>query len=247
MPVTIQFCSDLHIEYKNDDVPNPLDYITPSASILILAGDIGSLYKFSQLKDFMVQLCKHFKIVLYIPGNHEWYHHSDRKVDIEYLENLLNSLPTYIENLIIMNRNSVVIDKYCIIGATLWSQPLDTIPSYIVKIKNMNTKLYAKMHNTDLKYIKKMLTYSDEKGLVPIVVTHHAPTSDVLIKSKNFSWLYASDLDYLFTQNIKLWIFGHTHQNYDNDKNGTRLVSNQKGKPKDKVQNFKKDFTISLD
>ena len=42
---SIQIASDLHIEFKNDDVPDPLNYITPTANILILAGDIGSLYK----------------------------------------------------------------------------------------------------------------------------------------------------------------------------------------------------------
>ena len=43
--MTIQIASDLHIEYKNDLVPDPLNYLIPSADILILAGDIGSFYK----------------------------------------------------------------------------------------------------------------------------------------------------------------------------------------------------------
>ena len=34
--VTVQIASDLHIEYKNNNIPNPLDFITPSADILIL-------------------------------------------------------------------------------------------------------------------------------------------------------------------------------------------------------------------
>lgn len=59
-----QIVSDLHIEYKNTDVPDPLSLITPSAEILILAGDIGSFYQYDQLKKFLSKLCPHFKIVI---------------------------------------------------------------------------------------------------------------------------------------------------------------------------------------
>jgi len=65
-----QIVSDLHIEYRNDEIPDPLSLITPTADNLILAGDIGSLYKFNQLKGFLQNLCKYFKNVLYVPGNH---------------------------------------------------------------------------------------------------------------------------------------------------------------------------------
>ena len=68
-----QIVSDLHIEYRNDQIPEPLDYITPTAEILILAGDIGSLYKYKQLVGFLEKLCVYFKYVVYIPGNHEFY------------------------------------------------------------------------------------------------------------------------------------------------------------------------------
>ena len=34
-----QIVSDLHIEYNTNEVPDPLTLITPSADILILAGD----------------------------------------------------------------------------------------------------------------------------------------------------------------------------------------------------------------
>ena len=64
--VELQIASDLHIEYKNDDIPDPLDYITPNADILILAGDIGSLYKINQLEGFLIKICQYFKYVIYV-------------------------------------------------------------------------------------------------------------------------------------------------------------------------------------
>ena len=40
---TYQIVSDLHIEYKNDTYLEPLDFITPTADVLILGGYFGSL------------------------------------------------------------------------------------------------------------------------------------------------------------------------------------------------------------
>ena len=88
--LNLQIVSDIHIEYKNDEIPNPLDYITPTAEILILAGDIGSLYKIKQLKGFLDILCKHFKTVIYVPGNHEYYLMTDyNHLPMEELTNRL--------------------------------------------------------------------------------------------------------------------------------------------------------------
>ena len=68
----IQIVSDIHIEYKKEEL-NPLDFFTPSAPYLILAGDIGSFYKYDQLKDFLQKTCKLFDHVIYVLGNHEYY------------------------------------------------------------------------------------------------------------------------------------------------------------------------------
>jgi predicted phosphodiesterase len=57
---SFQIVSDLHIEYKNNEIPDPLTLITPTSEILILAGDIGSLYKIKQLQGFLEKLCIHF-------------------------------------------------------------------------------------------------------------------------------------------------------------------------------------------
>ena len=75
--VSIQIASDLHIECIDNDDVDPLDFVTPEAPILILAGDIGSFYRQKQLKNFLTKLCTHFQIVLYIIGNHEYYYTSE--------------------------------------------------------------------------------------------------------------------------------------------------------------------------
>ena len=55
--VSIQIASDLHIECIDNDDVDPLDFVTPEAPILILAGDIGSFYRQKQSKNFLTKLC----------------------------------------------------------------------------------------------------------------------------------------------------------------------------------------------
>lgn len=248
---TFQIVSDLHIEYKNNENVNPLDYITPTADVLILAGDIGSLYKFQQLKSFLTLICPHFKATLYVPGNHEYYLQDNYEPQtLDTLTDLLFSLEKNIKNLYILQQSSIVIDDICIIGCTLWSYSTIPLPKYIVRIPDMNTFLYNKKHVSDLAYIKTMMKCCKEKNMKLVVVTHHCPTSKVLhsnTKKDKFRSLYVSDLDYLINkENVDTWICGHIHQNFDFSIEGTRIVGNQRGKPKDKITDFSKAFLISF-
>jgi hypothetical protein len=40
---------------------------------------------------------------------------------------------------------------------------------------------------------------------------------------------FASNLDYLMGQGVKLWVHGHTHVAKDYELNGTRIVCNPRG------------------
>lgn len=248
----IQITSDLHIEHQNDSVPNPLKYITPSAEVLILAGDIGSLYKYEQLREFLKKICSYFQVVLYIPGNHEYYTMPNIPViSMNSLNTRLSQLEKDIHNLYILNCSSVRIGNLCIIGSTLWSKPDINIPRYIVRINQITNEIYENMYNKDLKYTTKMIEYCKEHKYKLLVVTHHCPTFKTLEgskkRAKNHS-LYASDLDHLLTKDkVDTWVCGHVHNNFDFvSEGGTRIVGNQKGKPKDKIDDFRKDFVIIL-
>jgi Icc-related predicted phosphoesterase len=247
-----QIVSDLHIEYKNDIAPDPLDLITPSAEILILAGDIGSFYKINQLYEFLNKICKYFKYVLYVPGNQEYYTFDEyRPMSMNFLINRLYEIENSIHNLYVLNKSSIIIDDVCIVGCTLWSKPSIKLPKYIVRIHGINNEIYEKKHENDVKYIEKMSNYAKNNHLKLLVVTHYCPTYRVLdgyFKKDKFSSLYTTDLEYLLSSSkIHTWICGHVHNNFDFiSANGTRVVGNQKGKPKDKIEDFLKNFVIKI-
>jgi Icc-related predicted phosphoesterase len=250
--VTFQIASDLHIEYKNDEVPDPLDFITPSSDILILAGDIGSFYKNSQLKEFLTKLCSYFKMVLYVPGNQEYYTFNEYKpVTMNQLIQKLYDIESSIENLYILDQSSIIINDICVTGCTLWSRPLIKIPRYIVRIHGITNQLYENKHEKDLNYIEKMIEYCQVNSLKLLVVTHYCPTYKVLDgsnKRDKFTSLYVNNLDHLLDSNkVHTWVCGHIHKNFDFiSENGTRVVGNQKGKLKDKIDDFSKNFVITI-
>lgn len=247
----IQIVSDLHIEYNNDDDINPLKLIKPSADIIILAGDIGSLYKFQQLKTFLQKLSSHFKLMFYTPGNQERYYIANYKpLKIDELDKKLTILEQSISNLYILERSSVLLGNLCIAGCTLWSYPKCNIPSYIVRIHEMNTEDYINKHNTDVNYIKNIINHCAIKKHKLLIVTHHPPTFKVLKNNKKdkFVSLYATDLEYLITKNdiVSAWICGHIHKHFDIKINNTRVIGNPKGKKKDGKTNYNKSFVIDL-
>lgn len=249
---TFQIVSDLHIEYNNDCVPDPLEFITPTSDILILAGDIGSLYKRIQLREFLIKLCVHFQVVLYVPGNHEYYTIPDvTPITMSALTDRLHAIESEISNLYILNRSSVRVGDICVAGCTLWSNPELPIPKYLVRIHNMSTEVYRDKHNGDILYLNKMINYCSDQSLKLLVITHYGPTYMILKGTKKrdkFFSLYASHLDHLLmSYNVHTWVCGHVHKNFDFiTDGGTRVVGNQKGKPKDKIIDFSKKFIVEL-
>ena len=250
--MNIQVASDFHIEcFDNPDIQ---DFIKPSADVLILSGDIGSLYKFDQLIEFLKKLSSMYKKIIYVPGNHEFYTLKDIPgVSFGILLRRLYSLEDIIPNLIILNRKSIIMKDYCLIGCILWSNcPEDEeFPRYRVKIHGFNKNKYNKFNKEDIKYIESILRYCKSKNLKPIVITHYPPTSELLnekYKKEKFRYLYCNNLDDMLTNNkIHTWICGHVHWCFDKySKNGTRLVGNQKGKSKDNITNYSDKFIITL-
>ena len=128
----IAYCSDVHIEFGPLEVKN-----TENADVLVLAGDIivgASLYDHDEThvlmdsgRNFKVQAsdnfhtffencCKEFKDVIYIFGNHEYYH-GDFATQISYVREKLARLT----NLHILEKETISLDDVTFICGTMWT------------------------------------------------------------------------------------------------------------------------------
>ena len=253
---TYQIVSDLHIEFKNNEYLNPISLIKPTADVLILAGDIGSLYKINQLFSFLRDCSYYFKHIIYVLGNHEFYgvSHKKNKSFTELLQSvkmLQCRLSTY--DVSILQRTSIQIGKTLIAGCTLWSKidekkdddDFDKLFHKIVRISDITQKSYNDLFLADFDFVQQAIQYCEVKQLELIMVTHHVPTFQCSEKEENIKHLYASNLENcLESRHIKAWVCGHTHKNFDKIIANTRVVSNQKGKGCDEADNFNPAFIL---
>lgn len=236
-----QYASDLHIEFnsssKDDD---PLQYITPSADNLILAGDVCSCNEFERFKMFIERVCKLFKIVIFVAGNHEYYRYTSHSnfYTISEINEKIKSLG--VPNFHFLDRTRVEFDNICIAGCTLWSNVNFSIPENIVKIKNISADTYNEMNKACVNFITETVKYCRKYDKKLVVVTHYPPllqTEKFKAKYKYRELYYNNLYDLIYAGGIHTWIFGHTHLNIncilkDKDDREVNILCNQKGKNK---------------
>lgn len=250
--VKFQIASDLHIEYKKHNIPNPFLYIHPSAENLILAGDIGSFYKLDQLVGFLTIISKQFNNVFYIPGNHEYYTQEGYPpLPITELDsNFLNAI-NHIDNLHFLNRDTYILDDVYIIGCTLWSDLKIQLPPF-VRMYDVSTNTYTKNYNDCVSFIKTSCQYAIQHNLKPVVITHYPPSYRVCsdrYTDDTYKSLYFSNLDNILQDYpIKFWVYGHTHYNLNTNIHNTHVITNQCGKFKSNYcpKSFKKNFITCI-
>lgn len=247
----LQIIGDLHLEYINFEEMKISELINASdAEILILAGDIGTLYEPQKLRLFLEKICSHYRYVLYVPGNTEFYkRYKQTPLSFDSLLNTLLKIESAIKNLFVLYRKSVQIDNVLFSGAILWSYPDDELPSYF-RIHNFDREKYTNMHLQDSKYILDSLCYSMDLNIDNhVVITHYCPLpgeranrSDMYYNKQLFSKL--SDLETYHTNFT--WIFGHTHEFVNIKKKGINFISNSRGKLKNVNKDYKSDYVINI-
>ena len=263
----ITLVSDLHLEFSDVNIVNN------GADVLVLGGDImiaqdlhdhpepvsaveRSIIANSQglgrrqesaqrYRDFLKRVSFQFPHVIYIAGNHEFYH-GKFPAGIDYLREETDKF----DNIYFLENQTKVIDDVTFIGTTLWTDmnkgdPLtinackDSMNDYRV-IRN-NLRSYAKFspidsvssHRKSVRFIKETVAADPNKKYV--VVGHHAPskmsTKPKYEKDYLLNGAYSSDLSELILDHpqIKLWTHGHTHDVFDYTIGSTRIVCNPRG------------------
>ena len=144
----IQLFSDFHLE-KRDII-----YPKPEADILVLAGDICEFDYLDSKRAFFMYVNLNWKKVIWILGNHEYYS-AQSNIDIinTYIKGFISAFP----NITILDRDIIEIDKYRILGCTLWSYISsncehlcqNAFSKLKVENKNITREYYNNLHKRD--------------------------------------------------------------------------------------------------
>lgn len=234
--ITVQYASDLHLEFVQNRAYLRKYPLIPAAEVLILAGDVVPLQDFPKYREFFDVWAGQFQQIFWVPGNHEYYHGDLAEHEGSFLKTLL-------PNLTLLNNQVVETAGLRLIFSTLWSKT-NPAHGYVLQ-KNLNDfqliqyqkkrytpDLYNRQHAKALLFLKTAFQTAFTGPTV--VVTHHVPTfshypeqyrGDILNEA------FASDLDDLVMDSgAAYWIYGHHHRNIQPFSLGpTQLVTNQLG------------------
>lgn len=248
----IQVVSDLHNEFgvmsKNYE-----EMIDTPADVLVLAGDIGG-HKgiIPLLKDIQKASGK---LVLFVPGNHEYYGTSRKELDKKFKAACSTSLQ-------ILTEKSIVIDGTAFIGSTGWWDGSGGEHGVNVVVKhglNDFRMIHDLKENGDgVWWGQKARTFISHKlhyyranypNTKKVVITHHFPHRRSIMPQFAGSQLnvcfYNAWEDLIKEYRPDVWIHGHTHGGFDykvkgndgfphepdDDKGVTRIVCNPQGYP----------------
>lgn len=233
----IQYMSDLHLEMAENSRYFKYAYKPVTGDVLILAGDTFYLnVETIPMEDYWKWASENYREVILVPGNHEFYHDCDiMKYGLEWKKMIHPNVGMY-------QNQALRIDETDFILSTLWSQ---INPYYEYQIwrgladfhqsfcngDSLTIKQYNQLHADCLDFIKKAVAESTAEHIV--VVTHHLPTTLVVAPWHHNSPLnsaFATELgEYIADSNIDVWIYGHSHSNFDAKIGNTMIVSNQLG------------------
>jgi len=262
----IALASDLHLEFGDINLKNE-----ENADVLILSGDImvaqdlhdhpemdygmyskinladlGRRQKTAQMfRDFLKRCSFQFPHVIYIAGNHEFYHGKFHG-SLKDLRDTCAKFP----NVYFMENDCRKIDDVTFIGCTLWTDMNKFDPLTLHAVADMmndyriireDSKGYTRLrpahtaarHRHSVDYIRTVIEGKFNEKFV--VVGHMAPSKMSIHPNYKddhiMNGAYASDLSEFILDHpqIKVWTHGHTHHNFDYMIGTCRIVCNPRG------------------
>jgi len=254
----IAVASDVHLEFGDLDIVNDQD-----AQVLILSGDICvaadldmrdrrqtemgfARYRSEMFHDFFERCTANFSHVIYVMGNHEYYH-SDFATALGEMRRKLAHLP----NLYILEREVKTIDDVTFIGGTLWtdmnnSDPLTlyhmrTMMNDFRVIQNSAVPVHFKTQEGEFKtrvgkfmpedavtehvkmkqYIEVVTAMLGKNPNKYVVVGHHSPskqsTHEMYANDTVMNGGYSSDLNEFIENHPEIKLWTHGHTHHPFD------------------------------
>ncbi|MBO9564383.1 MAG: metallophosphoesterase [Niastella sp.] len=252
--MTIQYCSDLHLELPENVKWLKANPLVPAAEILVLAGDIIPFTEMDTCVDFFSFLGDHFKTTYWLPGNHEYYTEDITHRSGSFREAIRS-------NVFLLNNQVEQIEDATLIFSTLWShispaaewdiaRAVTDYRSILQGDERFRPLHSNRLHREYRQFIEHAVAEATTANIV--VATHHVPTFMHYPKQYKGSVIneaFATELyGYIEQSPITAWIYGHHHSNSPEFLIGnTRMLTNQLGYVRRReYYGFRKDAVIDL-
>lgn len=237
--------SDLHLEFPDHE---PIEF--PEADVLVLAGDIlvaedlrRQNVTAQRYREFLDQCSSSYQHVVYVAGNHEFYHGKFAQT----LEVLRSEALQY-SNVHFLEDEYVDVADVRFLGATLWTDcnNHDPVTQYHLqavmndyRVITNDEKGYTKLRpaHTQQRHVKSKQFIQKHCTPNTVVVTHHAPSfqsvPDKYQDQQYENAAYASNLhEFVLDLQPEFWLHGHMHDVVDYQIGETHVVANPRGYPR---------------
>jgi len=239
----ILLISDTHQEFERSlpiHIPEKLAY-----DCIVAVGDISDHSRvISVLKSISDD-----KPIVYLPGNHEYYHHSFVDVN-KYLEDEFEKHSNlYVIGHNFSNGGIVSVDDVVFIGDTFWPKPISIqgFDQWKFAINDFSLISDATMDNiSKLHENGKKVFESDiaaDKDTTVIALSHFIPKIELIsppFQGSSLNSYFCVDINdkVVVDPAIKFWLFGHTHDKMEKKIDNTMFISNPTGYPGENKQMF---------
>jgi Icc-related predicted phosphoesterase len=233
----ILLLSDLHLEFSARHPP--FDPPRTDADVVVLAGDIDNG---TRAFDWAERVFRD-RTVLYVPGNHEYY-----DADLTEVARALRARAAGSPNVRLLDNDELVLGDVRFLGTTLWTDfelfgrqnvrpAIAESLKYVVDFRAIRCGPAGLLTPEHTVVIHREAVTFLEQGLArpfpgkTVVVTHHAPHPGSVHPrwgQSLTSAAFVSDLTRLLGKS-ELWFHGHTHDGFDYQVAGTRIVANPMG------------------
>lgn len=244
----IREASDLHTEfYRLSRFHDVVDKVIPHMKgedemVLVLAGDIIADFKDwynSQYMDvytpWIQELCNRHRAVVYVGGNHEGY--NGKLSTVMYYWKMIAST---IDNFHFLENDQVIIDDVRFLGTTLWTKLKPTEDVMVLNgindfdmIDGFSISQWNYAHEAAKTFLVRELANDQWWDGKTVVVTHHTPSFRSVpeyYEDNRMNCAYSNNLDELVAvSNVAVWFHGHTHNSFDYEIEGTRVICNPYG------------------
>ncbi|HMC86328.1 MAG TPA: metallophosphoesterase [Chitinophagaceae bacterium] len=234
--MNIQYCSDLHLEFRENLKYINSNPIPPLGEVLILAGDITLFSRMKAHDSFFNYISDNFPLTYWIAGNHEYYDSDINRRSGTVMEKIR-------DNILLVNNQSFVHGSTRLIFSTLWSHvskpnrrrvenSISDFNAILLNGKRFTADDFNVLHDNDLAFIRTELETPWDG--ITIVATHHVPTFmnyPKKYKGDPINEVFASEqTDLIIKTSPTHWIYGHNHSNTPPFNIGlTQLITNQLG------------------
>jgi len=252
-------CSDLHLDHYLKYNSNYSSFIKRNfkeinSDNLIIAGDLSNYNNITM--EFLLEIKKYYKNIIITWGNHDLYMIGNRQKE-KYEFNSFNRIKEIKEfcknnkNIYYLDGNIIEINGIRIAGTGNWyNLPNEKTEKQWEKVMNDSRYIFEGNFYNENKILNSQKLYFKEKAKlenfvnknIDILITHvsmYQPTLDEglplkYIRDLNNIFYYTDSIELLKRINPKIYIFGHTHEEYNFKKDNINIYCNTLGYPGEK-------------